>query len=210
MTDVLTSSEAARLCGVSFRTVIRWIQRGQLQAYKLPGRGDHRIPVAELRHFMQANAIPEPPEMQRDMPRRILIVEDEPNMARAMSRALKSAGFATASAGDGFQAGLLLHSYQPGLMTLDLRMPGVDGFAVLRTLHENPLPFSCKVLVVSGETPARLQEALALGADGVLAKPFTNEELLAAVRRLYGEEGKNHAQLNRRTVNSANGVEMPK
>lgn len=192
MADVLTSSEAARLCGVSFRTVIRWIQRGQLQAYKLPGRGDHRVPIAELRRFMQANGIPEPPELQRDMPRRILIVEDEPEMVRAMGRALKLAGFETANASDGFQAGLLLQAYQPGLMTLDLRMPGVDGFTVLRTLHDNPLPFACKVLVVSGETPARLQEALALGADSVLAKPFTNQELLAAVRRLYGDEGKNH------------------
>lgn len=192
MADVLTSSEAARLCGVSFRTVIRWIQRGQLQAYKLPGRGDHRVPIAELRRFMQANGIPEPPELQRDMSRRILIVEDEPEMARAMGRALKRAGFETANANDGFQAGLLLQAYQPGLMTLDLRMPGADGFTVLRTLGDHPLPFACKVLVVSGETPARLQEALALGADSVLAKPFTNEELLAAVRRLYGDDGKNH------------------
>jgi len=187
MADVLTSSEAARLCGVSFRTVIRWIQRGQLQAYKLPGRGDHRVPMAELRRFMRANGIPEPPELQRNMPRRILIAEDEPNMARAMTRALTSAGFATVSAGDGFQAGLLLYSYQPGLMILDIRMPAVDGLTVLRTLRDNPLPFPCKVLVVSGEPQARLQEALALGADGVLAKPFANEELLAAVHRLYGD-----------------------
>lgn len=190
MEDILTSSEAARLCGVSFRTVIRWIERGQLQAYKLPGRGDHRVPVVELRRFMRANGIPEPAELQREMSRRILIAEDEPNMVQAMSRTLKLAGFETTSASDGFQAGLLLHSYRPGLLTLDIRMPRVDGFAVLRTLREHPLPFACKVLVVSGETPARLQEALALGANGVLAKPFSNEELLAAVHRLYGEEGK--------------------
>lgn len=187
MASVLTSSEAARLCGVSFRTVIRWIERGKLQGYRLPGRGDYRVPVAELRRFMRVNAIPEPPELQQEMPQRILIIEDESNMARAMSRALKRAGFETASAGDGFQAGLMLHSYQPGLMTLDLRMPGSDGFAVLRSLRENPLPFACKVLVVSGDTD-RLEEALALGADGVLAKPFTNVELLGAVRSLYGVE----------------------
>jgi excisionase family DNA binding protein len=191
MAEVLTSSEAARLCGVSFRTVIRWIERGHLQAYRLPGRGDYRVPVAELHRFMQANAIPEPPELHREMPRRVLIVEDEPHMVRAMERVLKGAGFATASAGDGFAAGVLLHAYQPGLLTLDLRMPGVDGLAVLQTLRENPLPFACKVLVVSGEAPARLQETLALGADGVLAKPFTSEELLTAVARLYGEKGKN-------------------
>lgn len=192
MAEVLTSSEAARLCGVSFRTVIRWIQRGQLKAYKLPGRGDHRVPMDELRRFMRENGIPEPAEPAPAMPRRILIAEDEPEMARAMGRALKLGGFATASVGDGFQAGLLLHSFRPGLMTLDLRMPGMDGFAVLRALREHPLPFVCKVLVVSGESPARLQEARALGAHAVLAKPFTNEELLAVVRRLFDEEAGRH------------------
>jgi len=185
MADVLTSSEAAQLCGVSFRTVIRWVERGQLQAYKLPGRGDHRIPVADLRRFMRANGIPEPAELQTDMPRRVLIAEDEPNMARAIKRVLKADGFETAVAGDGFRAGLLLHSYKPGLMTLDLRMPGIDGLAVLRSLRENPLPFACKVLVISADTADRLDQARALGADAVLAKPFTSEELLTAVRRLY-------------------------
>src|SRR3989338_2720182 len=107
MADVLTSGEAARLCGVSFRTVIRWIERGQLQAYKLPVRGDHRVPVAELRRFMRDNAIPEPAELQREMPRRILIAEDEKSRARAREGVLKGAGFETAHAGDGFQAGLM-------------------------------------------------------------------------------------------------------
>lgn len=187
MADVLTSSEAARLCGVSFRTVIRWVERGQLQAYKLPGRGDHRIPVADLRRFMRANGIPEPAELQREMPRRVLIVEDEPNMARAIGRVLKRDGFETTIANDGFQAGLLLHSYKPGLMTLDIRMPRVDGSSVLRSLCENPLPFACKVLVISADTADRLEQARVLGADAVLGKPFTNQELLTAVRSLYGE-----------------------
>lgn len=188
MSDVMTTSEAARLCGVSFRTVIRWIERGELQAYKLPGRGDHRVPVAELRRFMRVHAIPEPAGLQRELPRRVLIAEDEPAMANAIGRVLKRAGFETAHAADGFQAGLALHAFRPGVLTLDLRMPGVDGFAVLRSLRESPLPFTCKVLVVSADPAGRLKEALAQGADAVLGKPFTNDELLAAVRRLYGEE----------------------
>ena len=187
MADVLTSSEAARLCGVSFRTVIRWVERGQLQAYRLPGRGDRRIPVADLRRFMRTNGIPEPAELKKEMVRRVLIAEDEPNMARAIGRALKRDGFETVTANDGFQAGLLLHSYKPGLMTLDICTHRVDGFSVLRSLRENPLPFACKVLVISADTADRLEQARALGADEVLSKPFTNQELLAAVRRLYDE-----------------------
>jgi len=186
MTDVLTTSEAAKRCGVSFRTVIRWVERGELNAYRLPGRGDYRVPVEELRRFMRAHGIPEP-DAPHGLARRVLIVDDEPGMANAISRVLTNARFETRIAADGFLAGSLLHTFKPGLMTLDLRMPNLDGFGVLDRLRETPPPFPLKVLVVSADTSARLDAARARGADAVLAKPFLNEDLLAAVDRLYAE-----------------------
>ncbi|MGH8352233.1 MAG: response regulator [Pseudomonas sp.] len=183
MSEVLTTREAARLCGVSFRTVIRWIERGLLQSYRLPGRGDYRVPVAELRRFMRDNGIPEPSAAPVTA-RRVLITEDELAMAHAIERVLKRAGYETAIAADGFAAGAMLHSFQPTLLTLDLRMPGLDGMGVLRFLRQSPMPFPLKTLVVSADSEIRLREARELGADGVLRKPFSNEELLAAVARL--------------------------
>lgn len=183
MTQVLTTGEAARLCGVSLRTVIRWIERGDLQGYRLPGRGDYRVPVGELQRFMVAHGIPVPDELGGTA-RRVLVVEDDPAMAAALNRVLILDGFETALAGDGFQAGSLLYRFKPGLMTLDICMPGMDGLAVLRSLKEVPPPFAIKILVVSGDSEARLNEALALGAHAVLRKPFDNEALLASVHRL--------------------------
>ena len=183
--DVLTSRSAARRCRVSFRTVIRWIERGALQAYRLPGRGDYRIEMSALQRFMREHGIPDP-DASGGAAKRVLVVDDEPAMARAIKRVLARAGYETVIAGDGFLAGSLLHTFKPGLMTLDLRMPGIDGFAVLRMLRESrPLP-SLKVLVISGEHQDRLHEALAHGADDVLAKPFANEQLLQIVQRLLG------------------------
>ena len=63
MNETLTSSEAARICGVSFRTVIRWIERNELQGYRLPGRGDYRVLATELRRFMKLHGIPDPEDM---------------------------------------------------------------------------------------------------------------------------------------------------
>jgi excisionase family DNA binding protein len=186
MSDVLTTGEAARICGVNFRTVIRWIDRGLLHAYKLPGRGDHRVPVEELRRFMRENGIPDPTAPIMPV-RRVLITDDEPAMARAIERVLAQAKFETAIASNGFEAGAMLHTFRPGLITLDLRMPGVDGLGVLRFLRQTELAGPLKVLVVSADTDDRLKQALALGADAVLRKPFSNEELLAAVDRLYAE-----------------------
>jgi len=184
MSDVLTTGEAARICGVNFRTVSRWIERGLLPAYKLPGRGDRRVLVGELHEFMRKNGIPDH-TLAVVQPRRVLIVDDEPNMARAIERVLRGAGFETAVASNGFEAGAMLPIFKPALMTLDLRMPGLDGLDVLRFLKKNELPAPLKTLVVSADSEERLQMALALGAHGVVRKPFTNEELLAAVEEMH-------------------------
>lgn len=183
---VLTSREAGQRCGVSFRTVIRWIERGDLPAYRLPGRGDYRIALADLRDFTRRHGLPEPvaPGDAQSGSNRILIVDDEPSMARAIQRVLRPAGYETLIATDGFQAGSLLHSFAPALMTLDLQMPGLDGFGVLRFLRDSRPRPELRVLVVSGESQQRLSEARELGAHEALAKPFINEQLLATVQRL--------------------------
>ncbi|BAL22518.1 response regulator protein [Azoarcus sp. KH32C] len=183
MNEVLTTTEAAKLCGVSFRTVIRWVERGELNAYRLPGRGDYRIPLDELRRFMKAHGMPEPSVETAE--RRVLIVDDEPGMGNAIARALNLAGYKTAIAAGGFQAGTMIHTFRPNVMTLDLRMPHMDGFAVLDHLKEAPPPVPLKVLVISAETQDRLDAALARGAHGVLPKPFRNEDLVSTVNRLY-------------------------
>lgn len=186
--ESLTTGQAAKLCGVNFRTVSRWIDRGLLQAYQLPGtRGDRRVPVAELRRFMRENNIPDPWQAAA-APRRALIVDDDPAMARAIERVLRLAGYETARAAGGFEAGALLYTFQPSVMTLDLRMPGMDGIEVLQFLQRTPPPAPLKVLVVSADSAARLAQARQLGADGVLPKPFANEALVQAVARLLGAE----------------------
>jgi two-component system, OmpR family, response regulator VicR len=184
--DVLTTGEAAEICGVNFRTVLRWIDRGLLQAYKLPGRGDRRVTRAALRSFMAEHGIPDrsaPPPPP--LPRRVLIADDEPAMARAIERVLRGAGFETAIAANGFEAGALLPTFRPGVMTLDLRMPGMDGLDVLRFLQQAELPAPFRTLVISADTEQRLQQALTLGAHGVLRKPFDNAALVAAVEQMF-------------------------
>ncbi len=60
----LTTGDIAKLCGVNFRTVIRWIQRGHLKAFQLPGRGDNRVQVADFIEFLNENNMPIPEELQ--------------------------------------------------------------------------------------------------------------------------------------------------
>ncbi|MEJ2444928.1 MAG: response regulator [Exilibacterium sp.] len=180
---VLTTGEAARHCGVTFRTVIRWIERGRLKAYKLPGRGDHRIRADDFVIFLRENSMPVPDEFGGGN-RMILVVEDQPEMAAAIRRVLTRANYEVAVARDGFEAGTFLARHRPSLVTLDLKMPGVDGLQVLTYIREHSEHADTRVLVISAETTEGLERALIAGANDVLQKPFENTELLEKIEQL--------------------------
>ncbi len=180
---VLTTGEAAKYCGVNFRTIIRWIERGRLKAYKLPGRGDHRIRQEDFVTFLRDNELPIPPEFDAG-PGKVLVVEDNKEMAAAIGRVLSREGYAVETAHDGFAAGSLLSTVSPAVITLDLKMPGLDGFGVLEFIRNRDEYKDLKVLVVSAESEAGLERALEMGANAILRKPFQNAELLAAVKSL--------------------------
>lgn len=189
--SVLTTGEIAQYCKVNFRTVIRWIKRGHLKAYQLPGRGDNRVEVDDFLRFLHQHNLPVPGAFQRPAPHaapRVLIVDDDQGAARVIQRVLRRAGFETQMAFDGFSAGALMESLAPDVMTLDLRMPGLGGLEVLGFVRSHPRLQGTKILVVSGLPRARLDEALATGADEVLGKPFENAALVEKVSRLAGVE----------------------
>ena len=180
---MLTTGQVAAFCGVHFRTVLRWISRGELKAYKLPGsRGDRRVAVEDFIAFLKKHHMPIPLELASPTTDRALIVDDDVAMVNAIERVLHRNGFETSTATDGFRAGALLSTFQPTVMTLDLQMPGLGGLDVLRFVRRTPQFQNTRVVVVSAMPRAQLDEALAAGADDVLEKPFHHETLLKKVR----------------------------
>ena len=183
----LTTGDIAKYCGVNFRTVIRWIERGHLKSFKLPGRGDNRVTARDFVRFLTENNMPVPEEFD-DASRRILIVEDDSAMGSAIQRVLRPKGFETKIASDGFSAGALFGSFKPGVATIDLRIPGLGGLEVIRYVRGSETLSETKILVVSAMPQGDLDQALAAGADDVLSKPFQNEVLLEKVLKLSGIE----------------------
>lgn len=181
--EAFTTGEVAAFCGVNFRTIIRWVEKGYLDAYQLPGRGDKRIPRDSLIKFLGENSMPIPEALQSNS-NRVLVVEDMPEMAEAISRVLTRAGFITKIAKNGFEAGELLRSFNPALMTLDIRMPGLSGFDVLRYTKSQEDFKHLKIIVVSAQRAAELEKAVEEGADLAIGKPYDNKELVNAVKRL--------------------------
>lgn len=184
--QALTTGDIAKHCGVNFRTVIRWIDKGHLKAYKLPGRGNNRILIQDFLHFLQQHEMPIPEEF-RYYTQRVLVVDDVLQMADSIRRTLRSAGFDVKSVTDGFQAGAVLATFLPAVMTLDLQMPGLDGFDVLDFVRKDEKLGRVKILVVSAASKADLQRALEAGADDLLEKPFEFGELIRKVKMLSGQ-----------------------
>jgi len=112
---------------------------------------------------------------------RILIAEDEPRIAAFVEKGLAANGFAVTVVGDGPSA--RDHAMTGGfdLMVLDIGLPGVDGFTVLRSLRaeRNPIPV---IVLTARDSVQDTVAGLEGGADDYMAKPFRFEELLARVR----------------------------
>jgi len=182
---VHATGDVARICSVRKMTVIRWVERGELKAHQLPGRGDRRIAHADLLDFMRRHNLPLPREFQSSACD-VLVVDDDYHVARAIQRLLIHADLRSEIALDGFRAGALLEKLRPPLVTLDLMMPGMNGYDVLRFLREREDLREIRVLVISALPAEKLAEAVAAGADEALSKPFAGADLLEKATRLLG------------------------
>ena len=113
---------------------------------------------------------------------RILVVDDEPQIRRSLQVNLERSGYAVEAVKTGEDALNSFGNRRPDVVILDLVMPGIGGVAVVRQIRESS---AVPIIVLSaiGEEPSKV-EALELGADDYMTKPFGMEELLARIRSL--------------------------
>ncbi|NEA23074.1 response regulator [Actinomadura bangladeshensis] len=111
---------------------------------------------------------------------RVLVVEDEPTIARAVADRLLAEGFAVEVAGDGPSAVERAHAFEPHLIVLDVMLPGFDGLEVCRRVQaERPVPV---LMLTARDDETDLLVGLGVGADDYVTKPFSMRELVARIR----------------------------
>jgi two-component system OmpR family response regulator len=112
---------------------------------------------------------------------RLLVVDDEPNILELLSASLRFAGFDVATASNGTDALAVAITFQPDLLVLDVMMPGLDGFDVVRRLRGEDSRTPVLFLTARDSTEDKIT-GLTLGGDDYVTKPFSLEEVIARVR----------------------------
>jgi CheY-like chemotaxis protein len=113
---------------------------------------------------------------------KVLVIEDQELLRESILDILKTRGFNAIAAEDGHQGLRLAKDFVPDLILCDIRMPGIDGYEVLRLLRQDPVMASVPFLFLTAESIQNVaSKGQLLGASGYLTKPFTTAELLEAI-----------------------------
>lgn len=187
---IYTTGQVAKTCGVSLSTAKRWVERGEIQGFRLPGSGEWRVPKQELVNFMERSGFPVgliPGERKK----KILVVDDEKEILDLVERILSKEGhFDLEFSQNGYEACIKVGNFKPDLVILDVMMPGIDGFEVARVIkesNESKDNHKVTILFLSGHLDDEIVDKLKKYSSHILAKPISVEKLRSTVFDILGE-----------------------
>jgi excisionase family DNA binding protein len=189
--EFVSTREAADMLGVALRTVQLWVEAGALTAWKTAG-GHRRVVRASVEALMQQKAdalaaVPVAGRGRQPATRnvRLLVIEDEPALLKVYEMQFAGWGLPldVLTARDGFEGLLRIGESRPDLVIADLRMPGMDGFRMIRALRAGPEQRGLDVIVVTALDEREIADHGGLPPDvHVFTKPIPFGEIERIVR----------------------------
>lgn len=188
----LSTGDIAGFCEVNVTTVKRWIRQGHLSGFQTP-MGHFRVEKVAFVKFLRANNMPIDESLSNyDSINSILVMDDDPGMVKTIVMTLEDmdSDLKVESATDGYEGLMKIGKSVPDLLIIDLNMPKINGFEVIRQVKESEEYSSAKIMVVSSalddEAESKLKES---GVSTYLRKPFKLTELKEEVTKLLGLNG---------------------
>jgi len=173
----MTPNEVAELLRVSPVTIRQWAQKNWIKAATTAG-GHRRFLRKDVEEFARQRGM----ELSSDGPPRVLVVDDNRSFARYLADLLASQSLEIETAHDGFDAGRKVLQFDPAIVLLDLKMPGMDGFSVCRQLKDDETTQNIRIIAMTGYyTPENESNIIKAGAEACLAKPFDKAVLFDAM-----------------------------
>lgn len=122
------------------------------------------------------------------MPKKILIVDDEPNIVIPLQFLMEQNGYLALVAQSGEEALEMISKERPDLVLLDIMLPGVDGFEVCEIIRLNPEWRNTRVIFLTAKgRDVDIAKGMVLGADEYITKPFSNQQIIGSVKKLLEE-----------------------
>jgi excisionase family DNA binding protein len=177
----MTLGQAAKYLGVAQSTIRKWSDTGQVPAIRTPG-GHRRYRQRDLDVFLDRSR-PGTTGIGGPGPH-VLIVDDDPRLREYVRVNLEMEGYdvrEAASAAEGLEA---LEEQPPDLILLDVMMPQVDGWEMLRRVQERHGVGSIPVIMFSGKVEEQADEAASRGVQSFLGKPFNPQQLIDSTKQL--------------------------
>ena len=175
--DWLTLGQAAKYIGVAQSTIRKWSDQGLLSAFYTPG-GHRRFRRRDLDDFLARSG-----HAGRPGPV-VLIVDDDPGVRRHVRVSLEAEGYTVREAGGAAEGLALVDEERPDLILLDVMMPQVDGWEMLRQVQERHGVGAIPVVMFSGRTEEGAEQATERGAQAFVGKPFDPEQLVASTKQV--------------------------
>jgi excisionase family DNA binding protein len=177
--DWLTLGQAAEYLGVAQSTIRKWSDSGRLPAFYTPG-GHRRFRRSDLDAFLSSS---------RGTPLRggpvILIVDDDARLREFVRVNLEMDGYSVREAASAAEGLAALEEEPPDLILLDVMMPEVDGWEMLRRVRERHGVDAIPVIMFSGKVDERTAEAAEeRGAQAFIGKPFDPQQLIQSTKQL--------------------------
>jgi excisionase family DNA binding protein len=178
--DWLTLGQAAKYLGVAQSTIRKWSDQGRVPAFYTPG-GHRRYRRSDLDLFLERSG---PGGRERVGPT-VLIVDDDEGTRTFVRASLELEGFDVREASSGTEGLAALEEEAPDLILLDVMMPQMDGWEMLRRVqeqHGGAIP----VVMFSGKVEDAAGEAVERGASGFIGKPFDPQQLIDRAKQILG------------------------
>ena len=178
--DWLTLGQAAKYLGVAQSTIRKWSDQGRVPAFYTPG-GHRRYRRPDLDNFLNRSG----PGGSIQQGPLVLIVDDDERVREYVRVNLEMEGYAVREAGSADEGLGVLEEVSPDLILLDVMMPKVDGWEMLRRVQERHGVGAIPVVMFSGKVNEEsAQEATARGAQGFVGKPFDPQQLIEHAKHL--------------------------
>src|SRR5881397_231850 len=177
--DWLTLGQAAKFLGVAQSTIRKWSDVGRVPAFYTPG-GHRRYKRGDLEAFLERSGPGKPARGPL-----VLLVDDDAQVREVVRVNLEMEGYAVREASNAEDGLAALEDESPDLILLDVMMPEVDGWEMLRRVQERHGVGAIPVVMFSGKVDEQnAAEATARGAQGFLGKPFDPQQLIEHAKQL--------------------------